>query len=203
MRADLLPVARALPIAWLVALAAGCAPERPVQDPLDYLAAGVDPAEEADRVALQLGRAGFVVDKRLEGGGAVALAARRLRDGATAVRIITRRGVALGLDAPDPRFPERRAVRLLEGAGFIRREMDGHVELPIEVITHVRCVAVIVVDAGGFIGELSRDENPHPNEGCYPEEPEESLDDEALELEEGDEIIDEGSSGWPDAPFGG
>jgi hypothetical protein len=203
MRADLLPVVRALCIAWLVVFAVGCGPERPVQDPLDYLAAGVDPVEEADRVALQLGRAGFVVDKRLESSGAVALAARRLRDGASAVRIITLRGVALGLDAPDPRFPERRAVRLLTGARFVRREMDGHLELAIEVITHVRCVAVIVVDAGGFLGELSRDENPHPNEGCYPEEPEERLEDDAPELEEGDEIIDEGSSGWPDAPFGG
>jgi hypothetical protein len=177
----------------------GCSTGNPVQDPLDYLVAGVDPTEEADRVALQLGRAGFVVDLRVEGGGAVALAARRLRDGATSVRLVTRRGVVLGLDAPDARHPERAAVRLPEAARFTRREMDGHVELPIEVISHVRCVAVIVVDAGGFIRELSRDENPHPNEGCYPEAPEAPEDDDAPELDEGDVIIDGASPGSPDA----
>jgi hypothetical protein len=176
----------------------GCSTGKPIQDPLDYLVAGVDPSEEADKVALQLGRAGYVVDLRIEGGGAVAIAARRLRDGATSVRLVTRRGVVLGLDAPDTRHPERAAVRLPETARFTRREMDGHVELPIEVISHVKCVAVVVVDAGGFIRELSRDENPHPNEDCYPEVSE--SDDDALELDEGDEIIDAASPGSPDAP---
>jgi hypothetical protein len=190
---------RRLRLLLLLGLVAGCQPSRPTQDPLDYLAAGVEPGEEADRVALALGRAGFVVDQRVEGGGAVALAARRRRDGATAVRVITRRGVVLGLDAPDARQPDRVAVRLPEQARFSRREMDGHVELPVEVITDIQCVAVIVVDAGGFVSELSRDENPHPNEGCYPEEPDDSEDAE-LELEEGDEIIDEVSPGSPGAP---
>jgi len=184
---------------FIVVLLASCAPSNPPFDPLDYLAAGVDPAEEADRVALQLGRAGFVVDRRLEGGGAVALAARRRRDGASAVRVVTRRGVVVALDAPDVRHPGRLAVRLPEAARFERRELDGYVELPVEVVSDVVCTAVVVVDAGGFVRELTRDENPHPNEGCYPEEPE-TEDDEEPALEEGDEIIDEASPGSPDAP---
>src|SRR5690606_39168956 len=100
---------------------------------------------------------------------------------------------------PDARHPERLLVRIPEGAKFSRREMDGYFELPIEVVTHVRCTAVIVVDAGGFVRELGRDENPFPNEGCYPETPEPSADDDAPELEEGDVIIDEASPGSPDA----
>lgn len=186
----------------LMVLLGGCVSEKPVMDPLDFLAAGVDPVEEADRVALQLGRAGYVVDRRVEGGGAVAIGARRLRDGASAVRLVTRRGVVLGLDAPDARHPERVAVRLPEGANFLRRELDGYHELPIEVVTHARCIAVLVVDGGGFVRELSRDENPHPNEGCYrEEEPEADVpDDEVPELEEGEFVIDEVSSGSPDAP---
>ena len=187
-------------VAWLLPLLlAGCAPARPVMDPLDYLAVGVDPSEEAERAAKQLGRAGFVVDQRVEGGGAIAIAARRRRDGATAVRVITRRGVVVGLDVPDGRHPARVAVRLPETARFTRGELDGHVELPVEVVSHVVCIAVLAIDAAGFVRELSRDENPHPNDGCYPDEPEEE-DEEAPILEEGEEIIDGVSPGSPGAP---
>lgn len=190
----------------LVSVGAACAKPRPVQDPLDYLVAGVDPEIEAERVALHLGRAGYAVDRRVEGAGAVALGARRLRDGATAVRLVTRRGMVLGVDAPDDRHPERRAVRLPEGAGFTRREMDGLFELPIEVLGRVRCVAVVLLDSGGFVRELTQDENPYPNEGCYPDEEDGEASEDELDvpaLEEGDEIIDGGSPGSAGAPAEG
>src|SRR5690554_1653384 len=153
-----------------IAFLIGCGGPDFVQDPLDYLGVGVNPREEAERVAHQLGKAGYVVDRQIEGAGAIALEARRLRDGATAVRIITSRGIALAVDAPDRRHPARRSVGLGERPLFERRPSDGLSLLPIHVQMDERlCIAAILFDGEGFIRELTRDENPYMNEGCYPE----------------------------------
>lgn len=158
-----------------------------VQDPLDYLGVGVDPDEEAEKIALQLGRAGYIVDRRIEGADAIALEARRLRDGATAVRIITSRGFALAIDAPDRRHRSRRSVSLGERPAFERRHSDGLYLLPIYVQTDDRlCIATILLDGAGFVRELTREEDPHLNDGCYPERVSEEDSEEDLEEGEGE-----------------
>lgn len=165
---------RTLPLSLCFVLSlvqlSGCKGPGFIQDPLDYLGVGVDPNEEAEKVALQLGRAGYIVDRRIESPVAIALEARRLRDGATAVRIITARGIAVAIDAPDRRYRARRSVSLGERPAFERRQSDGLYTLPIFVQNEAqRCIATILFDSEGFARELTREEDPHPNEGCYPE----------------------------------
>ncbi len=105
---------------------AGCGSARPLPgaDALAYLHVGVDPSHEARRTIASLARGGYVESHRIAGPGFVALAFRR-RDGrATAVRIVTRLGVVLGLDGGEVEDPIGQAVGLLDPPGG-RLDLDG------------------------------------------------------------------------------
>jgi len=98
-------------LALAVTLAACGAPVRGLPDYSEYLLAGVEPREEAERVAAHLARAGFEEAARAEVGGVIALAMVRPADRLHAVRIITPRGVTVAIEAaPEPTGPDTAAA---------------------------------------------------------------------------------------------
>ena len=132
-----------------------CAKEpAPVQDPLDYLRVGVDPREEATAMIEQLGRNGFQMNHRIDEAGYVAFDAAR--GGETLVRVVTQRGVALSLQAPDVRWPERLWVELAD-----QPRLDGNADGKRDVLVSLRerdrvCLGWAHVDADGFVVEAVR-----------------------------------------------
>ncbi|MCA9534847.1 MAG: hypothetical protein KC593_14250 [Myxococcales bacterium] len=142
------------------ALLVGCAEPAPPRDPLVYLRVGVDPREEATALSRALEREGYAVRLLVDTEDVVMLDALRA-DGASAVRVVTDIGVALGLDAPDRRFPTRERVRglraPLSGSDL---DGDGRVELLIVIADHARvaeCVAVVRLDRRGRAQEVPVD----------------------------------------------
>lgn len=137
----------------------GCHHPSPLAfDPLDYLHAGVEPGTEADAVAQGLRRAGFVVTERIAGASYVALGARRASDGATAVRVITAHGTALGVDAPDRSYPTRERVLLVDLGRDRDFDGDGHSEVAIRVVDPVAfdtsCIAIVRVGDDDSVQEV-------------------------------------------------
>ncbi len=72
---------------------------RGLPDDSEYLVAGVEPREEAERVAAHLARAGFEETARAEVGGVIAVAMVRPTDRLHVLRVITPRGVTVALEA--------------------------------------------------------------------------------------------------------
>lgn len=87
----------------LTASIAGCGGAHAVdRDPADYLAVGVDPAIEARTLEATLAESGLRSTEQASGEGWAAFAMTR-SDGASLVRLVTRRGVVVALDeAPSP-----------------------------------------------------------------------------------------------------
>ncbi len=96
MRARVAVVVIAAAAGWLGA----CTPRASLlPDYSELLAAGVDPAVEADVVIATLSRAGYALDERADGAGFVALGFVRAEAGHRAIRVVTSRGVAFALDS--------------------------------------------------------------------------------------------------------
>jgi hypothetical protein len=94
-------------LALALTLAACGGPARGLPDYSELLLAGVEPSEEAERVAAHLARAGFEEAARAEVGGVIALLMVRPADGLHAVRIVTPRGVTVALEAaPEATGPD-------------------------------------------------------------------------------------------------
>ncbi len=128
--------------------------EPPVQDPLDYLRVGVDPREETAAIIRELERNGFEVGRRIDEENYVAFDA--VSGPESLVRIVTSRGVALTLEAPDVRWPERLWVSLsaAERPDFDR---DGRRDVLVAMRERERtCLAWAQVDRDGFATEVFR-----------------------------------------------
>jgi hypothetical protein len=139
----------------LVCLVSACAHETPEQ-PFSLRALEVDPALEAAEVERTLREAGFVTRARIEGRGFVALAAELPPNTATAVRVITKLGTILGVDAPDHATPLRRHVALLAEHSGRDLDGDGTPELLIELLDDAlgRCIAIARVMDDGRVLEV-------------------------------------------------
>jgi hypothetical protein len=146
---------------------AGCADPGDRHPALVYLGVGIDPSAEADARALALARAGYLITARIDGRTFVALAATRNRDRASVVRVFTSRGTALGLDAPDPRFPGRLAVGLYPARAPFDLDGDPHEELAVAVEAEGRrCLGLLRIEDGGFPRELSLPLTDLPGAPC-------------------------------------
>lgn len=145
-------------------LLAACAKTEPsVQDPLDYLQVGVDPRQEAAASILGLQRHGFVVGRRIDEASYVAFDAAR--DGDATVRVITSRGVALSVQAPDVRWPERLWVEL---APDPRPDFNRDAQRDVVVAMRERdrtCLAWAEISVEGFASEVFR---PRVEWGDFP-----------------------------------
>jgi len=131
-----------------------CAQPEPVQDPLDYLRVGVDPRIEADAIIEDLRAHGFEIGRRIDERDFVAFDAFRGPD--SSVRVVTSRGPALSIQAPDARWPERLWVEL----GPDPRpdfDRDGRADVVVAIRERERtCLAWAEVDANGFVSEVFR-----------------------------------------------
>jgi hypothetical protein len=132
-----------------------CAQEAaPAQDPLDYLRVGVDPYEEADAMVGQLRRNGFQVGRRFDAPDYVAFDAAHAGD--TLVRVVSRRGVVLSLQAPDVRWPDRLWVELADDPN-VDFDRDGQRDVIVSLRERDRvCVGWAVVNEEGFAIEVVR-----------------------------------------------
>lgn len=140
----------------LVLIASACVHDTGEREqPFSLTPLTMDPAAEANEVERSLRRAGFVMRARVEGRGMVAIAAERPST-ATAVRVITRLGTVLGVDAPDRSAPFRRRVSLLEELSGRDLDGDGTIELLIELIDEAmgHCIAIVRVLEDGRALEL-------------------------------------------------
>jgi hypothetical protein len=144
---------RAFTVAALLLLS--CAQEAaPVQDPLDYLRVGVDPFEEADAMVEQLRRNGFEVGRRFDAAEYVAFDAAHAGD--TLVRVVSRRGAVLSLQAPDARWPERLWVELAEEP-TVDFDADGQRDVLVSLRERDRqCIGWAVVNDEGYAIEAVR-----------------------------------------------
>ena len=131
-----------------------CVQPEPVQDPLDYLRVGVDPAPEADVIMEDLKRHGFRIGRRVEQPDFVAFDAFRGPD--STVRVVTSRGPSFAIQVPDARWPERLRVELDDHPppDFDR---DGRRDVVVAIHEHERtCLAWAEVDTRGFVEEVFR-----------------------------------------------
>lgn len=103
----------------------GCRHPEPAYDPLAYLAIGVDPQAEASAEERALRDRGYRIVSRVDGRLFVALgAASGGGTTASAVRILTKNGIALGVDVPSHDHPTWRRVELVERPGGIDLDFD-------------------------------------------------------------------------------
>ena len=143
---------------------AACAKAGPAtQNPLDYLQVGVDPRQEAEAIIADLRRHGFVLGHRIDESSYVAFDARS--GGDSTVRVVTSRGVALSLESPDARWPERLWVELAMDPrpDF---ERDGQRDVVVAMRERDRtCLAWAAMSRDGFASEVFR---PKAEWGAFP-----------------------------------
>jgi hypothetical protein len=141
---------------------AGCAP---APEPLDlsrFLRAGVDVDDEAGAVERALAAAEHRLVDRVRASGVRALGFER-EDGATAVRVITGRGIAFGLDGDPTTLRDTVPLHVaLVGVDLAGRDWtgDGLLDLFLEVhrLGEPRpCVAVLRVTEDGHVLESPLD----------------------------------------------
>jgi len=105
----------------LIAAPAGCGGRRRESPELAYLRVGVSPRAEASALARSLERGGYRLVARYDGERYSALGLLDASLGRTAVRVITRRGTAVALDAPGGEVAavelERAPARDVDGDG--------------------------------------------------------------------------------------
>lgn len=157
------------PLLLAVVVAAGCAPHRTEPDPFALLRVGVDPAKEARAVRRSFAQTGYQMTGEVRGAGFRALGFVR-PDGASAVRIVTRRGIEVALDAPDDEEHGRVRVSLLAGklAGH-DLDGDGHPEVPVAVVLRPRgkrCIGLVRIYADGAASEVAVDPGHAVNGAC-------------------------------------
>ncbi|MBK8173046.1 MAG: hypothetical protein IPK60_22310 [Sandaracinaceae bacterium] len=91
---------RAAHLLTFVWVAAACGEAAPVRSPLETLAVGVNIHDESEEIVRGLVSAGYVVDERIDAVRFTAIGLHR-GDSATAVRVVTARGVAYSIDGDD------------------------------------------------------------------------------------------------------
>ncbi len=139
---------------WLLVVCVGivgCSTQ-PAPDPLQYLRVGVDPHVQGERAVSAMEASGFTVEVKLVGDRYYAFDAWRA--GESEVRVITARGTALAVQAPDLRALRRQRVALQPRAQL---DFDGDGELDILVALieeQRRCLAWVQVDSQGFVSEV-------------------------------------------------
>lgn len=139
-------------VAVLAALAPACGgPARVVRDPTDYLAVGVDPALEASTLRAQLAESGYRLASEGAGEDWAAFAMTR-PDGASLVRLVTRRGVVVALDETPSALAHARGVLAIEPSPPSGTDVDGD-GTPDVVLSRTeatrRCWMVVGVDEDG------------------------------------------------------
>ncbi|MFW6050912.1 MAG: hypothetical protein ACODAU_07040 [Myxococcota bacterium] len=144
---------------WVLVLCAalGCGGEgAPPLEPAHYLRAGVDPDAEARAIEASFVRQGARRVGRVRGAGFHALSFE-WPDGRTAVRVATRRGTAVALDAPAPGGPVRVALaeRVPSGQDL---DGDGRPEIAVRVVDERgSCLGLVRVLDGGLVREVAFD----------------------------------------------
>lgn len=148
--------------AWMSmwAFLAACGASGPTTDPaLDFLQVGVDPHTEASALEENLRRAGWRIDTRVEGRTFAAMAAAHVERRETAIRVVTRRGIALAMDVPAEQSSQPVALLALDG-GDHDRDGDGLEEVVLtrrDPVRERRCLAVVQVLEEGFVAPVPAD----------------------------------------------
>lgn len=153
----------ALAFAWLL----GCAPDpRPVRDPLDYLRVGADFEAEAAAFAGQLRDQGWTVEREQQGATFAALQATESER--ALVRVWSRRGLVVTIDAPAPEH-WRRDVALAPPVEGPDLDGDGQEEVVIGATDDAMdrgCFALVRIDAEGFAVEITPTYELLGGDGC-------------------------------------
>jgi len=149
------------------ALLAACAPDpQPLQDPLDYLRVGADFEAEANSFAEQVQADGWTVERVQRGRTFAALQARE--EERALVRVWSRRGLVVAIDAPAPEH-WRRDVLLAPPTDATDLDGDGHEELVIGATDDAvgrTCFAIVRIDADGFAKEITPTYEELGGDGC-------------------------------------
>lgn len=142
-------------LVWLATFVlVGCrAPAAPLDD-ARHLRVGLDARAEADAIEARLRARGWVRVVRVEAPDAVGLAMRG-DEGRTALRVVTRRGLVLAVEAPTESL-ERAEVGLIDAPTDL--DGDGFVELlpaATDAATERRCFAIARVLPDGSLVEVT------------------------------------------------
>jgi len=153
--------------ALLFALLSGCAPDpQPVQDPLDYLRVGADFEGDANTFAEQVRSEGWSVERIQHGRTFAALQARD--EERALVRVWSRRGLVVAIDAPAPEH-WRRDVLLAPPTEATDLDGDGHEELVIGATDDAMgrtCFAIVRIDGEGYAKEVTPTYVDLGGDGC-------------------------------------
>ena len=135
--------------------ALGCAPEPPLTDPVGYLRIGADFEAEARAFAEGLEADGWAVQRPQRGESFAAVVGREAER--TVVRVWSRRGLVIAIDAPSPDH-WRRAVTLAPPTPEPDLDGDGFEELVIGATDDAAgrtCFAMVRVDGEGFARDVT------------------------------------------------
>lgn len=142
-------------------LLTACGGGEPARDPRwQFLAVGVRPAAEADRVQQTLEGGGWSLVSRVEGRTFVAQTFANDETGESSARVVTRRGIVLALDVPPSESAQ--PIRLLEPPGG-DEDIDGDGNEEIVLARHDpahdrTCLGVVrVIAEGGFLRPVPED----------------------------------------------
>lgn len=151
-----------------LALAIGCgggAPADPLAGTEAFLRVGLEPAREADLLEARLEEEGYRRRLRIDGRTHSSLALVRPETGETLVRIISRAGVALAVEAPADTGLQ--AVGLVDLGGDV--DGDGWEEVGVyadDPAEARRCVAIVRVDERGRAREVRLDTRELGGDAC-------------------------------------
>lgn len=157
---------------WLAVTLTACGAPRRLPDYSELLLAGVEPAEEAERVIAYLGHAELRLVERVEVGGVIALGFHRARDEHRAVRVVTPAGVSLSLDSHAEDGVTASAGPIVLDRARSGRDLDGDGHLDIVVARsepHRTCMLVIDVHEDGRLAPLRVDAIDLPPDVCLEE----------------------------------
>ncbi len=150
----------------VVALGCGGSPQAgPLAETETWLRVGLDPVHEANLIEERLSLEGYRRRLRIDGGTHSSLAMERTETGETLVRVVTRAGVALGLEAP--------AETGLTSVGLVDlgADIDGDGREEVGVFADDpararRCIAVVRIDERGRAQEMRLDTGPLGGDAC-------------------------------------
>jgi len=146
-------------------LGCGASSPNPLAATATLLRLGLDPEREADALEESLVAAGLRRRLRIDGRTHSSLWMVRPGTSEAVVRVVTRAGIALGVDAPEQ--TGGRAVGLLDLHGDV--DGDGHEEIGVfadDPARDRRCIAVLRVDAQGRVHEVRLDTRSLQGDAC-------------------------------------